>query len=148
MVPFDFDGTGIVVEEKQFTKKLMPKGNYNYEIVGFVSKAGDTYPKEGKTKNGDMKVDFLAEVSDGEFKGERVFHSVTFLPKDKPGAGMAIHFLKTINQPWEGKFNVDPEAWIGEKFRGYTIEDEYNGKKSNKIKGIEPIAATDSSLPF
>lgn len=149
MVPFDFDGTGIVVEDKQFVKKLMPKGSYNYEIVGFVSKAGDTYPKEGKTKNGDMKVDFLAEVSDGEFKGERVFHSVTFLPKDKSGAGMAIHFLKTINQDWEGKFTVDPNSWIGERFKGYTVEDEYQGRKSNKIKGVEPIGvAKDDSLPF
>lgn len=149
---FDFDGTGIVVEDKQYVKKLMPKGNYDYEIVEFTSKAGESYPKEGKTKNGDPKVDFLAEVvTPGEFEGERVFHSVTFLPKDKPGAGMSIHFLKTINQPWEGKFQVDPIAWVGERFRGYTVEDEYQGKKSNKIKGIEPIGipnAPGSDLPF
>lgn len=147
-MPFEFDGSGIVVGDKQFVKKLMPKGNYNYEIVGFISKSGETYPKEGTTKNGDPKVDFLAQVTTpGEFEGERVFHSVTFLPKDKPGAGMSIHFLKTINQPWENKFKVDPQAWIGERFRGYTIEDEYNGRKSNKIKGIEPIVK-DDSLPF
>lgn len=149
---FDFDGRGIIVEDKQFVKKLMPKGNYDYEIVEFVSKAGDSYPKEGKTKNGDPKVDFLAQViTPGEFEGERVFHSVAFLPKDKNGAGMAIHFLKTIGQPWEGKFKVDPQAWIGERFRGYTVQDEYNGQKNNKIKGIEPIGVPtigDSGLPF
>lgn len=150
---FEFDGTDIKVDEKKsFEKKLLPKGTYSYEIVEFVSKAGETYPKEGKTKNGDPKVDILCQVTTpGEFEGERVFHSVTFLPKDKPGAGMAIHFLKTINQPWEGKFQVEPNAWIGERFRGYTIEDEYNGKKSNKIKGIEPIGvpnAPGSDLPF
>lgn len=146
---FDYDGTGIVVEDKQ-TYKLMPKGNYDYEIVEFVSKSGDEYPKEGKTKNGDPKVDFLAEViTPGEWQGARVFHSVAFLPKEKEGAGMAIHFLKTINQPWEGKFTVDPQAWIGERFRGYTVEDEYNGRKSNKIKGIEKITLpTENGLPF
>jgi hypothetical protein len=149
---FDFDGTGIVVEDKKFEKKLLPKGNYDFEIVEFVSKAGNSYPLEGKTKNGDPKVDILAQViNSAEFDGERIFHSVTFMPKDKPGAGMAIHFLKTIGQPYEGKFNVNPEAWVGERFRGYVISDEYQGKKSNKIKGIEPIGvpnAPGSDLPF
>lgn len=144
---FEFDGTGIVVEEKG-DKKLMPKGNYNYEIVSFLSKAGDEYPKEGKTKNGDPKVDFLAEVTDGPFKGNRVFHSVTFLPKDSKGAGMSIHFLKTIGQPWEGKFSVTPSEWVGSRFRGYTIEDEYNGRKSNKIKGIDLIEVSKDELGF
>jgi hypothetical protein len=113
-----------------------------------MSKAGDAYPKEGKTKNGDPKVDFLAEVTtEGEFKGERVFHSVTFLPKDKPGAGMSVHFLKTIDQPHEGKFEVTPENWVGQEFRGYVIQDEYNGRKSNKIKGVEPIVVDPQSTP-
>ena len=142
---FEFDGTGIVVEERKGEKKLMPKGNYNYEIVDFTSAAGNVYPLEGTTKNGAPKVDFLAEVTDGPFKGTRVFHSVTFLPKDSKGSGMSIHFLKTIGQPWEGKFSVNPSEWVGTKFRGYTIEDEYNGKKNNKIKGIEPI---EDSIPF
>lgn len=149
---FPYDATGIKVDEKQtFEKKLLPKGTYEFEIVEFMSKAGDTYPKEGTTKNGDPKVDILAEVTtEGEFKGERVFHSVTFLKKDAPGAGMAIHFLKSIDQPWEGKFEVTPSNWVGQEFRGYVIQDEYQGRKSNKIKGIEPIAQPkkDDSLPF
>lgn len=153
---FDFDGTGIDMDNQQFVNKLMPKGNYDYEIVEFTSKAGDAYPKVGTTKNGDPKVDFLAEViTPGDYAGMRVFHSVSFLPAKKPdgtptpGAGMAVHFLKTIGQPFEGKFKVEPTAWVGARFKGYTIEDEYQGKRSNKIKGIEPIAATvDSGLPF
>lgn len=149
---FDFDSTGIVVEDKQFVKKLLPKGNYDFEIVKFISKAGKVYPLEGTTKNGDPKVDLLAQViNSAEFDGERIFHSVTFMPKDKQGAGMAIHFLKTIGQPFEGKISIDPAAWVGERFRGYVIEDEYQGKKSNKIKGIEPMTlpnAPGSDLPL
>ena len=145
---FDFDGTGIAMDEKKgFEKKLMPKGNYNFKIVQFMSKAGKSYPCEGVTKNGDPKVDILAEVIDGEFAGERVFHSVTFMAKDKPGAGMSVHFLKTIGEQWEGKISVAPDQWIGKTFRGYVIQDEYQGKIGNKIKGIEPIKA-DESLPF
>jgi hypothetical protein len=148
---FDFDTTGIPVDEKKsFEKKLLPKGNYDFEIIEFASKAGKNYPCEGVTKNGDPKVDLLVEVTtEGEFKGERLFHSVTFMSKDKPGAGMAVHFLKTIGQPYEGKVPVDPSAWAGSKFRGYVIQDEYQGKKGNKIKGVEPITEVkDDSLPF
>lgn len=146
---FNYDSTGVVVDEKgSFEKKLLPKGSYDLEIVEFTSKAGKSYPCEGTTKNGDPKVDLLAEVTtEGEFKGERLFHSVTFMGKDKPGAGMSVHFLKTIGQPWEGKLDVDPTQWVGAKFRGYVIQDEYNGKKGNKIKGIEPIAKSEG-LPF
>lgn len=134
---FNFDMTGIVVEEKG--KKLLPKGSYNFRIIEFTSKAGKTYPCEGTTKNGDPKVDILAEVTGGEFAGERLFHSVTFMAKDKPGAGMSVHFLKTIGQPWEGNVTVEPSAWVGAEFRGYVIQDEYQGKKGNKIKGIETV---------
>lgn len=147
----DFDATGIQVDDKQFTKKLMPKGTYEFEIIQFLSKAGKEYPSEGLTKNGDPKVDLLVEVTTpGEFEGERLFHSVSFMPKDKPGAGMAVHFLKTIGQPWEGKLVIDPSQWVGQAFKGYVIEDEYQGRKSNKIKSVEPILpnAPGSDLPF
>lgn len=150
-MPFPYDTTGVPVDEKKsFEKKLLPKGNYDLQIVEFVAKSGKSYPCEGTTKNGDPKVDLLVEVlNDGDFKGERLFHSVTFMAKDKPGAGMSVHFLKTIGQPWEGKVDVNPTQWIGAKFRGYVVEDEYQGKKGNKIKGVEPIPeAKDDSLPF
>jgi hypothetical protein len=155
---FPYDATGYVDDQKKgFEKKLLPKGNYNFEIVEFIAKDGRVYPLEGKTKDGKFaKVDVLCEVTtEGEFKGERLFHSVTFKPIKQedgtptPGAGMAIHFLKTIGQPWENKFSIDPTQWVGAEFKGYVIQDEYLGKKGNKIKQVEPITATkDDSLPF
>jgi hypothetical protein len=145
---FNFDATGIKVDEKKgFEKKLLPKGMYTFEIVEFVSKAGESYPKEGTTKNGDPKVDILAQVVEPiEFEGERVFHSVTFLSKEKPGAGMSVHFLKTINQPHEGVISVDPQAWVGEQFMAFVIEDEYMGRKNNKIKSIEPTTKKEELI--
>lgn len=145
---FDYDATGIDMDQ-QFSNKLLPKGTYDFEIIEFVSKAGKQYPLEGYTKeNNYPKVDLLVEVTTpGEFEGERLFHSVTFIPKGKPGEGMALHFLKAIGQPYEGKLTVDASQWVGGEFVGYVIEDEYQGKKRNKISQV--IAKTKSdALPF
>jgi len=150
---FPFDGTGIDPDTRG-VGKVLPKKWFKFEIVEFVSKAGETYPKDGFTKESNYpKVDILAEVRDDpEFEGERVFHSVTFMPKDKPGAGMAIHFLKTIGQPWEKKFQVSSENWVGQEFLGYVVTDEYKGKTKNKISEIkavgEVVTKVEDGIPF
>lgn len=143
---FDFDATGIDPDSKG-TSKVLPKGWYDFEIVEFVSKAGDTYPKDGRTKNNDPMVNILCEViNNPEFDGERVFHTVTFLPakgpdgKPTPGAGMSVHFLKCIGQPFEGKISPDSSQWVGAEFSGYVIQDEYKGKIKNKLGEIKPMA--------
>jgi hypothetical protein len=149
-MPFNFNATGIDPDSKG-TNKVVPKRWYDFAIVEFVSKAGDVYPKDGTTKNGDPNVSILCEVfNDGEYAGERVFHTVNFLPaklpdgKPTPGAGMSIHFLKTIGEPWEGNFSVDSSKWVGRKFKGYVIAEEYKGKTKNKISEIKPI----DEIPF
>jgi hypothetical protein len=151
---FDFNATGIDPDAKG-TNKVLPKGWYDLEIVEFVSKAGDTYPKDGRTKNNDPMVNILCEViNNEEFKGERVFHTVTFLPakgsdgKATPGAGMSVHFLKTIGQPFEGAFKVDSAQWVGSEFSGYVIQEEYKGKVKNKIGELKPIAKKTDDVPF
>lgn len=135
---FEFDATGIDASS-QGQNKLLPKKWFAFQIIAFTSKAGDEYPKEGFTKEAKYpKVDFLAEViDDEEYNGERIFHTVTFMPKEKDGSGMAIHFLKTIGQPYEGKLKPDAQAWVGSKFMGYAITDEYKGKTKNKIGEIK-----------
>lgn len=150
---FEQDATGIEADSKG-TNKVLPKGWYDVEIIEFTSKAGDVYPKEGRTKNNDPLVSILCEVmNDGEFKGERLFHSVTFLPAKKPdgtptpGAGMWVHFLKTIGQPFEGKIKIDPTQWVGAEFSAYVIQDEYKGRIKNKIGEIKPIKK-DDGVPF
>lgn len=161
---FDFDATGIPMDQGKFEKKLLPKGWYDWEVIEFTSKDGKVYPMEGKTKDGKFnKVDVMVScVTPGEFEGERIFHTVTFKPakmKDEngkevatPGAGMAVHWLKTLNQSFEGILQPDASQWVGERFRGYTIEDEYMGQKRNKISQIEPLSkvpnAPGSDLPF
>ena len=144
---FDFNATGIDADSKG-TSKVLPKGWYDLKIVEFVSKAGDTYPKDGRTKNNDPMVNILCEVfNHPEFAGERVFHTVTFLKAGTPGAGMSVHFLKTIGQPFEGSFSVDSSKWVGSTFAGYIIQEEYKGKPKNKIGEIKPLK-TAEGLPF
>lgn len=156
---FPFDSTGIDPDARG-ASKILPKKWFKFEIVEFVSKAGDVYPLDGFTKEKNYpKVDILAQViGDPEYEGERIFHSVTFMPakgkdgKPTPGAGMAIHFLKSIGQPWEGKLKVESADWVGSEFMGYVISEEYQGKTKNKIseiKAVEAIGAkTESEIPF
>jgi hypothetical protein len=148
MAPFKHDFTG-VEESGNFETRLMPKAWYNVQVVEFVAKDGTQYPKEGTTKNNDPMVSLLCEViDDQEFQGERLFYTVTFLPKDKPGAGMSKHFLKVIGQPNDAQVDVDPQTWVGEKFQAYVIEDEYKGRKKNKISDIREWSSQKDQVPF
>ncbi len=154
----EFDATGIE-PTAQGQSKLFPKQWFMFEVVGHTTNDGRRYPLEGFTKKDNYpKVDSLCECVDpGEYEGQRIFHTVTFLPKDKDGAGMAVHWLKSINQPFEGKVNVDVQEWVGERFMGYPIIDEYNGKKRNKFGEIKACmsttpkiqkAQTEDTIPF
>lgn len=158
MTGFDFDATGIDADSKG-ANKVLPKRWFDLKIIEFTSKAGDQYPKVGRTKNNDPMVNILCEVvNDPEFNGERVFHTVTFMPAKKPdgtptpGAGMSVHFLKTIGQPFEGKIKPNPDSWVGAEFAGYVIQEEFKGKVKNKIGEIKPLVAEGSSqsdqVPF
>lgn len=130
--------------------KLLPKRWFSFEILNFTSRDGVNYPKEGFTKkNNYPKIDFLAEVvDDEEFNGERIFHSVTFMPKGKDGAGMAIHFLKTIGEPYEGQITPNADEWVGKRFMGYVIQDEYQGKKNNKLGEIKLYEPKKDGVPY
>jgi hypothetical protein len=116
---------------------LLPPGDYELQIT-------DT--EERKTKNNDPMVNVTCEViNNPEYNGKNIFHNVSFLPKDKPGAGMASHFLKSIGQPFEGTLEINSDDWIGAKFRAKIGEREYTKKdgitkaKVNEIKTLKPM---------
>lgn len=162
---FEFDATGIT-PSAQGQGKLLPRRWFKFVVLDYTTNDGSkTYPMDGLTKEGKFpKVDVLTEVvdPDQEFNGARVFHTVTFLPattngKPTKGAGMAIHWLKTIGQPYEGKIKPNSKAWIGAEAMGYAIEDDYKGKIKNKWGEIKPILAdpqaplkkeSDEDVPF
>src|SRR6185369_5527037 len=93
----------------------VPEGVYTLAIRA-VADTKDGLP--WKTKNGDDYVRLTCEIDDaGEYLGRKVWYGVTIMDdKTRPGAGMAIHFLKTIDEPWEGAFEIDTDQWIGKTF--------------------------------
>lgn len=144
---FRYNGTGIKPTSGGFS--IVPAGTYKLKIA-------NTF--EGKSKNGDpmVTVDFV--VVGGEHDGAAIrFHNVTFFgrtPEGKPkaGAGMAVHFLKTIGEPWEGEYEVNSLRWRGRGLEADVIEDIYNGKTTNKVKEVRPLSKQETdeleSVPF
>lgn len=123
---------------------LLPAGTYDLVIT--ETKDKDKDGNDLKSKKGDPMVHVTCEVlNNAEFNGAKVFHNVTFLPKDKPGAGMSSHFLKCINQPYQGDIDIDPKAWIGEDFKAKIQPREYDKKDGTKAKtnDIKEVLASD-----
>ena len=119
--------------------QLLPDGTYEFQIT-------DT--EERKTKAGDPMVNVECEViNNAEHNGRRVFTNVSFLPKDKPGSGMATHFLKCINMPWEGSIEVNHENWIGEKFKAMVSSRSYKNA-SGEEKTVNDLKKIEAVLPF
>jgi hypothetical protein len=99
---------------------------------------------EGKSKDNDYQVVVDAVCLDSRWKDYGIRHWVTFLPKSKPGAGMALHFLKCIGEPYEGVIDVNPMAWERKTFMGYAIVNKFTDKegrekRNNKLDKISPI---------
>lgn len=133
--------------------------SYRYDATGVDASGGfplidvpGWYPfkiavtTEGESKNGDYQVTVDATCQDRRFKDISVRHWVTFMPKGNKGAGMAIHFLKSIGEPYEGVLDINPMSWEGKTFMGKVSVNEYQGKRNNKFDEISPIKS-DASIP-
>lgn len=62
---------------------------------------------------------------------------------------MSSHFLKCINQPYEGEITVDPIKWVGEDFKAKIDHREYEKKDGTKVKtnDIKEVSASED-VPF
>jgi hypothetical protein len=126
----------------------IPDDYYDFQI---------TEVKEKLTKKNDPMVSLTLEITSPIHTGRRVWHNVTF-PKVDPAtgkppkwAGMSVHFLKTIGEPWEGDYIVTPDAWIGKQFKAKTkTVKDLNGNKKSEIAFIlgPDDKITDETVPF
>lgn len=130
---FPYDGTGVTTGN--FT--LIPNGWYPFQIFD---------AEEGTSRGGHKQVLVKAACLDGRYKDQTVWHWITFLPKENKGAGMALHFLKSIEQAHDGQIVVEPGAWKGKRFMGKVYSDTYNGKTNNKFDAISPYR--DDAIPL
>ena len=120
--------------------QLIPAGyTLNFKIIT---------AEERTTKNGEPMVAVKAEVIDNpEWNGKWVWHNVSFLPKDKKGAGMAQQFLKAIGEQYEGEVHVNTEDWPDSTFRAQVNITEFNGKQRNELNKIQAVPEK-ADLPF
>lgn len=129
---FKYDATG--VDANGGYPIIDQPGWYPFRIISAT---------EGQSKNGAYQVTIDVACLDTRYKDYGVRHWVTFLPKEAKGAGMAIHFLKSIGEPFEGVLNVDPMSWERKCFMGKVEVSEYQGKRNNKFSEISPIKDED-----
>lgn len=151
-MPFTVNSKG-VPPKRPGDFQLLPNGNYILEITDY---------QEGFTSKGDPKVtvDFIVRKPN-QYDGSPIkFHNVVFIPKGRPGAGIAIHFLKCIGEPWEESetLDVDPARWMKKRIKAKVVTEEYKDKsgasrKKNVIKEIDPPTESeaqpgDDEIPF
>ncbi len=144
---FPYDGTGV-----QTGYTPAPAEPYWLEVVDATDKDKDGLPLSTKKEDLPM-VKCKLKVAEGQYAGKSFLHWVTFLPKERDGAGMALNFLKHIGEPYEGQFVVTPENWIGKKVRAkLKIEEGFDGVKRNAIQYLvdETTVAkpNDDEVPF
>lgn len=155
-----YNSDGIDPDKPAFT--LIPEGPHVFQIKKATPK---------QSAKGYFMVECECEIINNmDLMGKTVKHYVTFLPKTKPdgsvnnAAGIAVHFLKVIGQPWEGQFDITASDWEGGQFLGQVKHEPYVSTKgknagkefmSAKIAGVdylpEPAGSgkkSESDIPF
>jgi hypothetical protein len=121
---------------------MIPEGKHLFKIA----KA-----EESTSAKGNFMVKIKCEViNNPELVMASTNHTVTFVDPTSRGAGMAVHFLKTIEEPWEGKIQVVPENWVGCTFWGTVKHEQYQSKKDGKTYTSAKIIDVQPSgeIPF
>jgi len=125
---FRYNASGI---KEQGSYPLLEKNRYILKIES----AEQTQTKKGYPM---VTVNFVVQY--GDYAGWRIkYHNVVFLPADSSGAGISIHFLKTIGEPYKGDFDVNPQNWIGKLLIGLVEQEpDLKGILRNVVKAVEP----------
>jgi len=139
-----YDATGIDLEGDY---AAAPEGIYKLQIM----KVTDT--KDGqpwKSRNGDDFVLCECEIADaGDWLGKKVWMGITVMDPEEKGAGIAVKFLKAIDEPHEGKFMIDSDRWVGKVFAAKLIETKDNkGRPKNEVAYLVDESAPESEVPF
>lgn len=108
--------------------------------------------KPSRSQKGDAMIETHCVVDQDEGRGRHIWNRITFISEGKPGAGIAVHFLKSIGEPFDihNDFKVNAKNWLGRRFMATVINDRYTNpvtmetKVTNKITGVEPITPLEN----
>lgn len=103
-------------EPDQGEFKLVPQGERELEVIS---------TKEGQSSNGNYQVE--VSLRDDETSAT-MRHWITFIPANNPGHGIGKHWLKTIDEPFEGEIIIEPENWTGKWIKAVVLHEQKNGK--------------------
>lgn len=103
----------------------------------FLAKVVKAEPFMSKSGNPSVKVDY--RIVGGKYDTKEIrFQNVTFLPKAHKWAGLSLHVLKQLRQPFEGAFEVDPSKWVGRYvYITLGVEDDLKGVPRNKVTNLK-----------
>jgi len=129
-------------------REKAPQGFYTFQITDYKEK-----DKEGsflETKNGDPKIMAICEIVESQEDDGKsaLLHVVFYRPDSKgvKGIGMTRHFLKCIEQIWEGELDADPDDWIGKRFKAEVVHsDGYSNIVD--IQGADQVEHFSSTNP-
>lgn len=138
---FNYDSTGI---DPNGGSIPAPAGIYEIKIADATDIDKEGNPLKSKKSGCPMVKCRLEIVNAQEWTGTTFWHYVTFMPKSQRGATMAVQFLKTIGEPWDGSIDVDPSAWLGRTFKAKVkLEKDQQGVDRNSIAYL--ISAPEES---
>ncbi len=132
-MPFNFKGDG-----KQMNNGflLMPEGDYRLKCSEAV---------ESESKSGKPMIRMILNPIDPQYAQKKLFFYLVLLNEDEDGHGLTLHALKQFGQEWEGDVKVDAENFINMTVDAHVVQDEYQGKKNNKIAYLLSTREDDPS---
>src|SRR4051812_20063021 len=121
---FGADYSGVAPKAGGEGRVLLPVKDEEGKRMKYVGRIVEAEGKMSKTNNPwvQYKVKVLAPAQFADV--ELPYQSVVFLPREHEYAGIALHFLKCILQPFEGKFKVRPDDWAGKCFAFGVVHEE------------------------
>ena len=126
-MPFLYNAGDLKAERRVNT---IPDGWYLFKVAQIITV--DWTAKVPYTR-------LRSNVEHGKFKGKGIFHAI-FMPDpkdDEGGSSNFLYWLKCINQPHQGKFEVKAKAWKDALFYGRVItKDDKQYGPQNKIVSV------------
>ncbi len=98
--------------------------------------------RDGVTKRGHNKADIMFGIFDMANPTDalaRCWHTITFIPKDKPGHGMWLHANHALGLPYDGSLDFETRDYVDTSCRAHIIIDKYTDKNGN-IKTVNRVS--------